>query len=1158
MNLNLNVHCRIPLIKRKALTKTLMIMKLTTAVLLSFCVQVCAKSFAQTVTLSARNVKVQQVFKEIFRQTGVSIVYNEKLFESFPSVSIDVKDALIPEVMNRCLKTQPFAYSFENNTIIIKKTNLITEVIPPADTIKKVRGRVINETGEPLVNATIMVKGTKIGSITGADGAFSIIAKQGNVLVITFIGYQAKELEISGKTDYSIVLSAAVNSLNAIVVTGYSSQRKKDITGSVSIIDMKSMKSIPTGSGEQALQGMASGVTIISSGVPGGESNIFIRGITSFGNTQPLIIVDGVPASLHDINTNDIESVQILKDAGAASIYGVRGSNGVIIVTTKKGKSGAPAFSYDAYYGTQIPLQGNVFNLLNSQDFATLVKRLNPGTTLFANGLPDYLYTGPGVAGTAKAGDPAVDPSQYVFDAANPNNDYLIQQVNKQGTDWFHEIFKAAPMQSHNFTASGGTDKSKYLFSLGYLDQQGTLIETSLKRYSARINTEFTFKNNIRVGENAYMYLKQNPGFSNQNTNNVIAFVYRSMPIIPVYDIKGNYGGTWAGPELGDAPNPYAAQARTSLNTNRSLAVVGNIYAEVDLLKHLMARSSFGGTVDDGHSTNFSPNAYNDKEFHNGVNLFNENMQYDNNWTWTNTLTYTNNFDKHNLKVLAGSEAINSNGRGISGAASNFFSTSPAYLLLSNGTTSITNSGYAYDQSLYSLFSRLDYSYNDRYLFSATVRRDGSSNFGPEKRYGIFPSVSLGWRISNENFMKNISQINDLKLRGSWGKLGSQNNVGANNAYTLFSSGFQNSYYDINGLSTSPVQGFYSSSNGNPKTSWEEDVITNIGLDATVFNNFDVSVEWYKKRVNGLLFPQPLPLTAGAADAPTINIGDIENKGWDISAAYHSDRNGKLQYNIGVNVTAYKNKIVNIPGDYFDVANSSLGYLARNQVGHPQGAFFGYQVVGLFKDAQEVASSPTQEDAAPGRFKYRDVNGDGKITPDDRTFFGNPNPDFTYGINLGVNYKDFDISAVFYGSQGNDVLNHVRYYTDFFGSFIGGKSKDLFYNSWTPQNLNAKTPIAELANTFSTSGVANSYYMENGSFLKCRSLILGYTVNPLVLQRYGVKKLRVYLQAANLFTITKYKGLDPELTGSSSTFGIDYGNYPNNQKNLIVGVNLSF
>jgi len=804
-------------------------------------------------------------------------------------------------------------------------------------------------------------------------------------------------------------------------------------------------------------------------------------------------------------------------------------------------------------------LQGNVFNLLNSRDFATLVQRVSPGTNLFANGLPDYTYGGHGVSGTAKSNDPSVDPSKYVFNADNHTNDYIIQKVNKEGTDWFHQIFKPAPMLSLNLTASGGSDKSKYLFSTGYLNQQGTLMETYLKRYSARINTEFTIKKKIRVGENAYVYLKQNPGFGNQSTENSISLTYRSFPIIPVYDISGiNYGGTFAGPQLGDKSNPYAQQARTSQNKNRSLNVLGNMYVEVDLFKHFMARSSFGGTISDGYNLSFAPTVYNDLQTHNSLNALYENSSYGNSWTWTNTLTYNNAWDKHNLKVYAGSEATNGNGRSLNGSSSDFFSTRSTYLFLNNGTANITNSSGGYDGSLYSIFGRLDYSYNDRYLLSATVRRDGSSVFGINKRYGIFPSFSVGWRVSNEAFMKDLEYVNDLKFRASWGKLGSQNNVGANNAFTLFSSGILNSYYDINGLSTNPVRGFYQIANGNPNTGWEEDVVTDIGFDATVFNRFDISVDWYKKSVNGLLFPQPVPFTVGEANPPVVNIGDIENKGWDISANYRGGNSGGLLYNVGLNVTFYKNTVINIPGDYFETANTRLGNLVRNQTGHPVGSFFGYKVERLFKDSNDIATSPTQQDAAPGRFKYLDLDGDGKITPDDRTFFGNPNPDFTYGLNLGASFKGFDFSALFYGSQGNDVLNFVRYYTDFYGSFISNKSRDLFYNSWTPQNLNAKTPIAESSSSFSSSGVANSYYLENGSFLKCRSIMLGYTINPKDLSHYGLNRLRIYLQAVNLFCLTKYTGLDPELMGSSSAFGIDYGNYPNNQKNIVIGLSLAF
>jgi TonB-linked SusC/RagA family outer membrane protein len=463
----------------------------------------------------------------------------------------------------------------------------------------------------------------------------------------------------------------------------------------------------------------------------------------------------------------------------------------------------------------------------------------------------------------------------------------------------------------------------------------------------------------------------------------------------------------------------------------------------------------------------------------------------------------------------------------------------------------------------------VDYAYNDKYLFGATLRRDGSSVFGSDKRYGVFPSFSLGWRVSDEAFMKGISFINDLKLKGSYGILGSQSNVDPNNAYSLYSSGFATSYYDITGSSNSAQQGFMQSRIGNSSTGWEQDKISNFGFEATVLDNkLYVSVERYKKSINGLLFPLPLPTSAGNATPPTVNIGDIANKGWDISATYRGEITSDLHFSIGANITTYKNEVVHIPDPgYFDITPSSslIGALVRNQEGHPVGSFFGYQVVGLFRDADDVSKSPAQTDAAPGRFKYEDVNGDGQITPDDRTFFGNPNPKFTYGLNLGFTFRSFDLAAVFYGSQGNDVVNMTRYYTDFYSTSNGGLAKsNVVKDAWTPDNQNAKVPVLEYSGSFSSNGAFNSYYKEDGSFLKMRSLIIGYTVNPGILQNLRISKIRVYLQGANLFTITKYTGLDPELGGllsgsqASSAFGIDYANYPNNQRSFLLGASITF
>jgi len=1023
-----------------------------------------------------------------------------------------------------------------------------------------VTGTVKDERGDVLSGVNVTLKGTTTSIVTNDEGNYSISTPdlQGT-LVFSYIGFEIEEIALNGRNLLHVNLKNSVQALENIIVTGYSSQRKKDITGSVAVVDMKALKAVPSGSAMQALQGQASGVNVISSGVPGAASKVLIRGVSSFGNTQPLVIVDGIQADLNNISSDDIESMQVLKDAGAAAIYGVRGSNGVIIVTTKKGKAGTPVISYDAYYGLQLPESGDPLNQLNSRDFARLTKVAFPNTTLFANGLPDYVYAGPMGAGIGMAGDPAVDPSKYNLDLANSANNYLIQQVNKEGTDWYGAMFRRAPMTNHSLSVSGGTDKSNYLFSLGYLNQQGSVVQTYLKRYSARINTSFKLRDNIRIGENVNIFYKQNPGFSNQGQFAPMANLYKMMPITPVYDIMGNYGGTFAGPELGSDGNPVATQYRKVNDRSNNWNVVGNVYGEIDFLKNFTARMSFGGTIDNSYNQSFNFTAYNDKQGYNNPNSYQEGASYNGTSVWTNTLVYKNVFNKHNLNALIGSEAIRNYGRGVGGGAQNYFSTDFDYLILNNGTSNVTNYSNAYVNTLFSLFTRIDYSYDDKYMLGLTVRRDGSSMFGSEKRYGVFPSVSAGWRVTGENFMKNITWLNDLKIRGSYGVLGSNSNINPANGFTLFGGGFSNAYYDISGSSNSIKQGFFQTTNGNAQTGWERNIISNIGLDATILSNINLSVEYYKKSIDGLLFSLPLPATAGGAAAPTVNIGDIQNQGFDISIGYSGRVNDNLQFLINSNLTTYSNMVVDIPEPgYFDTGNQQqLGNMIRNKEGHEVSSFFGYEVEGLFKDDAEVSAAPTQTGAAPGRFRYHDVDRNGVINADDRTFIGSPNPDFTYGLNLGVNYKGFDFSTIFYGSQGNEIINALKVNTHFFGTYVGGKSKDLL-NAWTPENTNTNIPKVESANNFSTSGVLNSFFVEDGSYLRLRSLILGYTVNPTVLKKFGMNRLRVYVQAANLFTATNYSGLDPEIGGSSSGFGIDYGNYPNNQKNFLFGLNIVF
>ncbi len=1058
---------------------------------------------------------------------------------------------------------------------------------------RTVTGTVLSKDGAPLSNASVVIVGQRTGETTGADGTFSIkVPANAKQLTISYVGYDPQQVSISGQNNISVTLQPSTTNLNEVVVTGYTSQRKKDITGSVAVVDVNNLKQIPGGNAEALLQGQASGVTVTTSGVPGGGAAVRIRGITSLGNSSPLYIIDGIQSSngLRDINSDEIESIQVLKDAGAAAIYGIQGSNGVVIVTTKKGR-GKPTVTYNAYMGTQRPLSGNVWNLTNTQEYAQAIwnmetnsgvdpskRTLQFGRTGTAPTIPDYIIPEGG-----KEGDPKTNPATYDLDTNQ------IMKANKTGTDWFHEIFKPAMIQNHSLSVSSGNDRSSYFFSMNYFNQQGTLIKTYLKKYDIRANTMFNIKDRIRIGENLSLVYRQAPGFTNQNEGNSISFTYRMPPIIPVYDIMGNFGGTHA-PHLSNSENPVARQIRSENNKSNSWSMIGNAFAEVDILRHFTARTSFGGTVENYYFYNFAPTPYNNAEGATNANAFSENAGYNSLWQWTNTLTYSNVFGLHNIKVLGGVESKKIYNRSMSAGRINYFSTDPNYLILNTGspTAGVSNNGASpYQLALFSQFGRLDYTYADKYLVSATIRRDGASVFDPSHRYGTFPSVTAGWRISQESFFKPVTFINDLKFRGGWGKLGSINNIGGTNAYTLYASGAGYSYYSIDGNPNGASQGFYQSQFGNPETTWEQDIITNIGFDATVLRNkLSLSVEWYKKKISGLLFRKQSLIGnyAGGATQPIINSGDIQNAGLDMSATYHAKVGSDFRLDLTANVTTYKSKIVSLPPGYkYQDNNSSgstrIGAFTRSQPGQPIGEFFGYKVIGIFQDAADVAKSPKQDGANPGRFKFLDVNGDGVVNDQDRTWIGNPNPDFTYGFTINAGYKNFDFSIFLYGSQGNKVVNYVKYWTNFPQVFRGGISKDALYKSailvnaaGQPTTVNdpsahvsnpgATVPVLETNGNFSNSGKFNSFYVEDGSFLKCRSLLLGYTLPVSPLKKIGIDKLRIYIQGSNLFTITKYTGLDPELQQSdlnnNSNFGIDLGNYPSNQKMYLFGINASF
>jgi len=1032
-------------------------------------------------------------------------------------------------------------------------------------------------TSNPLPGVNILVVGTTNGTATNTDGQYQVNANSPNdSLRFSYIGYQEKIVPINGRHNINVTLSPSTFSGQEVVVVGYSSQERQNISGSVDIVDVDNLTTGTSGDVSKQLQGRASGVNVISSGQPGEDPMVRIRGINTFGNNSPLYIVDGVPTqSINNLNPDDVESMQVLKDAAAASIYGSRASNGVIIITTKNGGNEGVKVEYKGYASYDVPKGGNVWNILSPQEMADLKWQAirnsggNPAPDpQYGSGsepvLPDYILP----AG-AMEGD--IDPSSYYVvpeysDAQLVNTFHQIVRANKSGTNWYDQIFSPALSMNHELAVSGGGENGSFRVSFSHLDRQGTLDRTYNRRSSIRANTQFNVNDNIRIGENMTFTVQQSPQVNALSEGSPIGMAYRSQPIIPVYDIKGNFAGS-AGPQLGQARNPVAMLYRRRNNSAKNSRLFGNAFAEVDFLDNFTFKTNLGGELSSGTNHSFTYPEYENAE-NNTVNSFNANSSYGYNWIVTNTLDYKEMLGKvHSVEILLGTEAYQNRGQVVGGSTNDFFSFNPYYTNLSTGSGNKTNYSYIYDQRLLSLFGRVDYSYDNKYIFSATLRRDGSSKFENYK-WGMFPAGSFAWRISQENFMKNVKWISDLRIRVGYGIMGNQLNVDPNNPYTLFAGNPASSYYPRTGSNNSVQLGFEQSRIGNPDAKWEKNKSGNIGIDATLFQDkLNITAEYYWKDIQDLLYNPELIGTAGTASQPYINVGNMKNKGVDATISTNGTLGGAWQYNASVNFTSYNNKIARIANniEYFnqDSRRFSGSYIIRNEVGHAVSSYYGYKIDGFFNSQSEIdnlnASSPNglyQNDARVGVYRYADINGDGQITPDDRTFLGNPNPDFTYGINFGLNFKNFDFSTFIYGSQGNDIWNQVKWWTDFYADFAGAKSKAALYDSWTPNNHDASLPIQSTGGGFSVSTVPNSYFVEDGSYLRVKNVILGFTLPNNVLSKVGISRLRLYAQVSNLFTITGYSGLDPEIGGTSTDFGIDEGSYASSRQ-FLFGINLS-
>ncbi|GAB3798114.1 TonB-dependent receptor [Spirosoma humi] len=1034
---------------------------------------------------------------------------------------------------------------------------------------------------EPLPGANVVVKGTTTGTSTDANGAFTLTLRgAADELAVSAIGYKSVVVAVGNQTAITIKLEEDASTLNEVIVTGYTTDSKRDNTGAVSTVKARDLKAVPSANIETQLQGRVAGVTVIASGQPGASNTIRVRGFGAFGGNTPLYIIDGVPTGSSGLlSPDDIESTTVLKDAAAASIYGARAANGVIVITTKKGqrKPQKLTVSYDGLFGFTDP--GKSPAVLNPQEQAdwtwTAVRNreIALGQPIDFSGiasgqygagatpiLPEYIQVGNrfGVTGGV---DLAAERAKYNVDVAN-GPIYQVTRANQEGTNWYKAITRTAPLMRHTLGFSGSSESGRYYVSLSQQTQAGILLNNNFSRYSFRANSDFDVLKNkkLRFGENiqaTYIDISGQVGGTNgQNLSqeeSEILTAFRMAPIIPVYDVFGGYAGT-AAKGFNNPPNPRASRDAAKNNKQFNIGLFGNAYLEYDVIPDLTIRSSIGGSLSNYYNKTTTRNTYENAEGNNGGFRINEGAGYSFAWTFTNTAQYKRKFGIHSIDLLGGIEALNTEfGRNISGVGLNPFSTDPSYASIStsSATGRQSNSDLFSGVTFYSQFGRVNYSLLDKYLVTAVVRRDGSSRFGSANRYGVFPALSAAWRISSEDFMKDLTFITDLKIRGGWGQMGNSNNVDPNNQYSLFQSNIANSY-DITGSNSAVDPGFFRSRIGNPNAKWETSTTSNIGIDGSFLNNkLEVVLDIWRKDTKDLLFQVPIAGVIGQrATAPSVNIASMRNQGIDIQVITRGKVANDVGYEVNVTGSLLSNKIQTLaPGvPYFDVAPGTNRLSlpeTRNAPGQSLAAFYGYKVIGLFNSQEEVKAAPTQEGAGVGRFRYADIDGNGIIDNNDRTFIGSPIPKFTGGLNLQLNYKGFDVATYLYTSLGSKIFNMSRWFTDFYPSFSGAAISARVKDSWTPTNTNTTQPIFEDVSNFSTNIVPNSFYVESGSYLRMQNITLGYTLPPALLSKIGLSRVRFSIAANNVFTVTGYKGLDPGVGGAADqNLGIDVGNYP--------------
>jgi TonB-linked SusC/RagA family outer membrane protein len=975
---------------------------------------------------------------------------------------------------------------------------------------KKISGIVTDSTGKGIPSVTITEKGTRISTVTAEDGSFNISVPANNaVLIFSSVGYSVKNVLVTDQTTITVVLTTSVTNLGEVVVVGYGTQRIKDVTGSVANIDAKNFNSIPVPDAGDAIEGKAAGVQVISSGSPGSNVTFRIRGTGTINDADPLIVIDGIPtdAPLNNLSPDDIASIDVLKDASAGAIYGSRGANGVIIITTKKGTNGKGHLSFNFFTGWQTAAK--VVKMLNAQQFAKL------NNEMLTNG------------------NQTVNPA-----FANPDTLGI-------GTNWLNALLRAAPMQNYSLAYSGGSDKYNYYVSAGFLDQQGIVINTSYKRYTFQFNSQAKVLNWLSFGNNLTLTADDKPSGS-YDIRNTMA----SNPVQPIHNSDGTYSNVLGNPLwYGDITNQIGT-SNVNKNDTKGYNVLGSIYAEFSLLPGLKFKTTAGIQAEFFDSRNWAP-VYNFEPNPQPVAYLFEQYNKSLTYLWDNYFTYDKMFgEDHHLTVLAGTSAQNNRLDYLNGSITNF--PSSVTQQLNSGTANPNVGGDASEWALFSYMGRMNYAYQDKYLVTATIRRDGSSRFGADNRYGTFPSASVAWRISNEPFFKHVNFIDDLKLRAGYGVTGNQN-IGNYSFATVLNIGQTN--FNSNTVST-----VYPLVLPNSDIEWEQVIQSNIGIDASMFNRrVNLTVDAYLKNTSKMLVPAEVPITSGYSSTivPFINAGSMQNKGVEITVST-KNLTGKFLWNTDFNIAFNQNKITSLNSstplhvDSYGL-NANLGI---DQAGHPANEFYGYVKDGIFQTQKDVDNHSVQQagttsynSTSPGDIRFVDLNNDGVIDANDQTFIGNPSPDFIYGLNNSFTYKEFDLGIFIQGVYGNKIFNANNIYQESMSTGENQIASTL--QRWEGPGTSNIIPRAIYGDPNLNERISNRY-IEDGSYLRIKNITIGYTFPKQVLQRLRFSSLRLYASCQNLYTFTHYSGFDPEV----GVNGVDYSLYPVT-RTISVGINVN-